>query len=352
MPILEIQRLSKSFGDKLVLRNISLCLEKGEILALLGASGSGKTTLARVICGSIRPERGSVKVNGKEVSGISPDCPLSFMPQESGFWAALPVRKQLELALKSRRARFSGKEGVNRLAELGGLQDRLPAYPSELSGGELRRLAFLRAVAVKCDLLILDEPFISIDEATEARMQQVFRQYVEDMGCAVLLITHDFDHALLLAKRAAILHGGTIVQNDEPGMLVRSPAHGAVVRVLGEINIWPASIATDDALSVETSAGQFPIPKECSVKNTHPRIAYFVPTQSLSLGEGHPGICGTVKSAITGARSLRVTLQKTTDGRRVEIGLPLTSEILENVRNNMSICVRWPTEEGRLLDDC
>ena len=351
MPVLEIQRVSKSFGNKPVLQDVSFSLEKGDILALLGSSGNGKTTLARLICGSIEPNRGMVKVDGRQVSGISEDRSLSFMPQESGFWAALSVRNQLELALKSKRARFSGKEGVNRLAEIGGLQDRLAAYPSELSGGELRRLAFLRAFAVKCDLLLLDEPFISIDEATEARMQQVFRQYVEEMGCAVLLITHDFDHALLLANRAAVLHGGTIVQNDEPDILVRSPAHGSVARILGEINIWPACLASD-TLFVDTPAGQFPIPKGYSVKKNHSSIAYFVPTHALSLGEGSPGIRGMVESAIPGARSLRVVLRTKTDGGRIEIGLPLTDRVLENVRKNNSICVRWSKEKGRILDDC
>ncbi len=350
MSVLEIEGLTKQFGTVSVLRNVSLTVAKGEIVSLLGVSGSGKTTLARIVCGLLEANSGSVRVAGKEVSGIDVNRPLSFMPQESGFWATLSLRSQLALALRSTRARYSRTEGIIKLAKLGALDDRLSAFPSELSTGELRRLAFLRAMAVECDLLILDEPFTSIDEATETRMQQIFRQYIEEVGCGVLLITHDFEHALLLADRAAVLHGGIIVQDDDPATLLRSPQHGAVVRVLGEINVWPASIPTKGSGIVDTTVGRFPLPRSFK-ERTAEQIVYTVPTESLSLGEGEPGIRGIVESAIPGSRSLHVVLRRATDSKRLEVGLPLRSDVLEHVRTNLPIAIKWPVDEGRVLND-
>jgi iron(III) transport system ATP-binding protein len=348
--VLQAENLSKTFGSVPILRNLCLTIAKGEVVALLGVSGSGKSTFARLACGSLASDDGRVIVSGKSVNGLDEARPISYMPQEEGFWATLSVRRQLALVLHSPRARFPREEGIRQLAEDGKLMHRLSAWPSELSGGELRRLAFLRAIAVTCELLILDEPFSGVDESTEAHLQSVLRKYVDQIRCGVLMISHDFDHALLLADRAAVLHRGAITQKGTPLELLRSPKHGSVLRVLGAINVWPACISGEDSTSVRTSVGDFPLPHSFAICGPKLNLAYSVPHESVQLGIGTPGVRGTVVSAIPGSKALRLTLRND-DGSLLEIGLSPTHDKLKAVRCGSMISLKWAIDDAILIND-
>jgi ABC-type multidrug transport system ATPase subunit len=154
MSILSVDRVSKRYSTNQVLRTVSLELNKSTVLALLGQSGCGKTTLARLICGLLIPDVGKILVAGHEVRGLDLKQHVSYMPQDSGIWATLTVKRQLALVLQSKRARFSGAGGIEQLARLGSLETCLSSNIDKLSGGELRRLGFLRSIAISCDLMI------------------------------------------------------------------------------------------------------------------------------------------------------------------------------------------------------
>ena len=348
MNVLEARQVEKRFGDRAILRGVTLSIARGEVLALLGISGSGKSTFARLVVGMLPVDGGSIVVSGTAVRGIDGKRPLSYAPQEDGLWDTLTVRRQLGLALRSPRARFEVGNGVSALAEAGHLSHRLDARPSELSGGELRRLAVLRAIAVDCDLLVLDEPFAAIDAATEAHLQQLLRQYVRDVNCGVLLITHDVAHAIVLAQRAAVLHAGTIVQSDRPIVLIRSPAHASVLRVLGAVNLWPVIACSDDKTSVRTPVGALPIPPRGASEGR--RIMYYVPPECMRQGEKDAWIRGRVAAVAPGNRATRVLL-RVGENAIVEVEVPSHLDVLESIKLDSELGLVWVAADALLVSD-
>jgi ABC-type sulfate/molybdate transport systems ATPase subunit len=182
-------------------------------------------------------------------------------------------------------------------------------------------------------------------------MQRGFRGYLNEVGCAALLISHKFDHAMLLADEAAVLHNGRIVQKDKPTRLLRSPMHAAVVRVLGWTNVWQASIPHDIPGVIQTSIGTFPLPYGFEAPATIKHLAYCVPHEAMLLGKGTPGIEGIVEAAIPSQRVLRVVLRFAEKNSVFEIGLPLEPEILESVRSGRTVNIKWAANEARILND-
>lgn len=342
---------TKRFGDVSVLCGTSLKIGAGEVVALLGSSGVGKTTLARAVCGMIQLDSGMVSISGQVVGGVQAELGVSYMPQELGYWTTLTVRQQLTLALRSDRARFTVVDGVKKLVELVGLETRIDAECAELSGGELRRLALARAIAVDSRVLILDEPFSSVDVVSETNLQRVLRAYVGDIGCAVLMITHDFAHALLLAHRSAVMHAGNIIQDASPRELLKKPDHGAVARALGAHNVWDAVDVESllvglDAEVAEAGATTEDVPQTTS---SH-RMVYIVPYTAVNVGdESTVQVHGMIDAVIPGRGLLRVILRRNDCGRILEIGM--RDSLIDQVKPDCEATFSWGVEDGAFLPD-
>jgi ABC-type Fe3+/spermidine/putrescine transport system ATPase subunit len=300
-----------------------------------------------IVTGALAADSGRVTIDGKDPSDQASS--IGYMPQDLGLWATLNVTQQLRLMLHSRRRLYRTIKDLQAAAEEIGLSGRLKAFPAELSGGELRRLSFLRTMVIDSRLLVLDEPFSSVDSATQAVMQRKLRTYHEKTGCAVLLITHEFEQALLLANRAAVLHNGRIIQSGPPRDLCDNPIHGSVERVIGATNLWPARLSSDNGW-IETPLGKCRMPKSPGPLAGNPQLVYSVPVESLRLAEGAPGISGTVESAITGQRALLVFLRHNKDAL-LEFSLPLTSDTLAAIRPGKYVSISWDHEAARILED-
>jgi iron(III) transport system ATP-binding protein len=239
-----VSGLEKSLGGKAVLSGVSLTVETGSLTAILGASGSGKTTLLRLIAGLERPDRGAISLAGRIVDSSREHTPperrrIGYVPQEGALFPHLTVAANVGFALRRgglRRVSAESKR-VAELIEMVGLAGFERRMPHHLSGGERQRVALARALANGPDILLLDEPFSSIDAELRATMRREVVDVIRQAEATAILVTHDQDEALSIADRVAVLQHGTIVQFDEPAVLYRRPVNAEVARFIGHANL-------------------------------------------------------------------------------------------------------------------
>jgi iron(III) transport system ATP-binding protein len=267
---LDVVDLHKSFGTHPVLSGLDLSVPAGSFTAILGSSGSGKTTLLRLLAGFDRPDRGVVKIGERVVDGaaihVQPERRrIGYVPQEGGLFPHLTVAANVGFGL-SRGAR---RERVNELLELVGLADLGRRYPHQLSGGQQQRVALARALAVEPEVVLLDEPFASLDAHMRASVREEVQRILRASATTTLLVTHDQDEALSLADRVAVLRDGKIAQHATPQELYARPLDDRLARFVGEANLIAGVL---DGASVQTPLGKLPalwhgemLPTPCAV---------------------------------------------------------------------------------------
>ena len=209
--------LHKSFGTHPVLTGLDLNVPAGSFTAILGSSGSGKTTLLRLLAGFDRPDRGVLKIGERVVDGagvhVQPELRrIGYVPQEGGLFPHLTVAANVGFGL-SRTAR---RGRVRELLELVGLTDLGRRYPHQLSGGQQQRVALARALAIEPEVVLLDEPFASLDAHLRASVREEVQRILRASATTTLLVTHDQDEALSLSDRVAVLRDGKIAQHATP----------------------------------------------------------------------------------------------------------------------------------------
>ena len=231
--------LSKAFGSVVALEGVDLAVPAASLTALLGPSGCGKTTLLRVVAGFERPDRGSVTVGGRVVAGPGVHVPperrrVGIVPQEHALFPHLSVAANVGYGLARGPARAARVEEVLALAGLAGLGERMP---HELSGGQQQRVALARALAPEPSVVLLDEPFGSLDAALRADLRLEIATVLRDSGATAVLVTHDQDEALSMADRLAVMRDGHIVQVGPPDEVYRRPADLWVAGFVGRANV-------------------------------------------------------------------------------------------------------------------
>jgi iron(III) transport system ATP-binding protein len=255
-----VKGLRKSFGSHLVLAGLDLEVREGSLSAVLGPSGSGKTTLLRVLAGFERADGGSVEIGGRLVEGDGAHVPpeerrIGYVPQEGALFPHLDAAGNVGFGLP-RRMRKSGR--VAELLELVGLAGLGKLYPHQLSGGQQQRVAVARALATKPSLVLLDEPFSSLDQALRAEVRADVARVLSDTGTTAVLVTHDQDEALSLADQVAVLRDGKVAQLAGPEDLYYRPTDPMLARFVGEANILEATLSdgkADTALGAVAVAG-------------------------------------------------------------------------------------------------
>jgi ABC-type nitrate/sulfonate/bicarbonate transport system ATPase subunit len=215
MQILQVDGLSHSFGERDVLRNLSLSIDAGESVALLGANGSGKSTLLRLVAGLLTPTAGQITLVGSAAAAGRTEVGIVFQEARLLPWRTVlrNVTLPLELAGESLMSARATAEAALVRVGAGGLLDR---SPGEISGGERGRVALARALVRRPSLLLLDEPFAALDAITRARLDDELPELVA--GAATLLVTHDVAEALLVADRVLVLGSDGAIQLEVPGL--------------------------------------------------------------------------------------------------------------------------------------
>lgn len=239
MPVvLSLQSVNKTFAGQPVLSNLNLDVHEKEFLAVLGSSGSGKTTLLRLISGFDSPDSGEIQINnrvvfGKGINVLAEERRVGFVPQDAALFPHLSVSKNIEFGLTKLSAteRSARVTELLRLVDLVGFEERMP---HELSGGQRHRVALARALAPKPDLILLDEPFSSLDAELRVRLREDVRKVIAKAGITAIMVTHDQEEALSMASRVAILRDGEFAQIGNPSEIYQSPTDIEMATFLGD----------------------------------------------------------------------------------------------------------------------
>jgi len=252
MTSLVVSDLVKGFGTKPVLTGVSFRVETGTLTAILGPSGSGKTTLLRVICGFERAEAGRIELDDEVVDDPTRFVPperrrIGYVPQEGNLFPHLTVAGNVRFGL---RRGADSRRRVAELLEMIGLADRARSYPHQLSGGQQQRVALARALAVQPRLVLLDEPFASLDASLRASVRADVARILRGAGATALLVTHDQDEALSMSDSVAVIRDGVIAQFDTPRAIYARPLDADLAHFVGDVNMLPGSFDGDAVTTV------------------------------------------------------------------------------------------------------
>jgi ABC-type Fe3+/spermidine/putrescine transport system ATPase subunit len=253
-PYLSIDALTVSYGATRVLDNVSLGVERGEMIALLGSSGCGKTTLLRAIAGFVRPESGAIRVGGKDITHLPPEArETAMMFQSYALWPHMNVADNIAYGLRMRgwtRAAIASR--VTDMLKLLQLDGFGPRAVTQLSGGQRQRVALGRALAIDPHLLLLDEPMSNLDYKVRLELRHELRALQQRIGITAVYVTHDREEALTLSDRIAVIDAGRIVQVGAPEEIFHRPTSAFVAGFMGADNAIDVAQRDDGALGAAT----------------------------------------------------------------------------------------------------
>ncbi len=259
-PLVEIRKVSHSFGTHKVLNDVSLAVESGTYTVLLGPSGSGKTTLLSIIGGFVHPGEGSVFIRGKDFTGTPPARrPTATVFQDYALFPHLTVGNNVGFGLRMRGV--PGARRIGRVKEalaMVGLADAIHKRPHQLSGGQRQRVALARALVVEPAVLLLDEPLGALDLKLRRQMQDELKALQKRVGTAFIHVTHDQEEAMALADHCVVMSDGRIEDQGPPERVYSRPASRFSATFMGESTLLSGKILNlgMDEIRIETSVGQ------------------------------------------------------------------------------------------------
>lgn len=233
--VLHFENITKRFGEIVALDRVSLDVERGEILALLGPSGCGQTTLLRVAAGFEQPDEGRVYLDGQDITDLPPHRrKVNTIFQNYALFPHLSVRENIAFGLRVKGvARRQIREEVDRMLALVQMEDRADKKPGQISGGQKQRVAIARALINRPDVLLLDEPLAALDLKLRQRMLIELDRIHDEVGITFLFVTHDQGEAMSLSDRIAVMNQARIEQIGTPSRIpatrsTRRPSPGAI----------------------------------------------------------------------------------------------------------------------------
>lgn len=284
---LQLRDLAKSFGDHRVLSGLSLDLEEGEILALLGLSGSGKTTALRLLAGFETPDEGSIRVAGDDVVGLAPaKRGFGMVFQHYALFPHMTVAENIAFGLEAQgwdAGRIAPR--IQEMLELVDLKDFGSRRVSEISGGQQQRVALARALAPEPRVLLLDEPLSNLDPSLRERTRRELRAAVKRIGITTVIVTHEQEEAFHVGDRVAVLHDGHLQQVAVPEVLYRKPASRFVATFIGR-----ASTVQGVVREVETQQGSTQHTQTQRAQTQRARVEILGARWSGVTPEGAPGL--------------------------------------------------------------
>ena len=260
--VLELDGVSKAYGETPVIEGLSLSVHEGELLTLLGPSGCGKTTTLRLIAGLERPTGGTVRIEGEPVAGggdafLPPEeRDVGVVFQEFALFPHLTARENVAFGLVD-RPEAERERRVDDLLELVGLTDHGEKYPEALSGGQQQRVALARSLAPEPRLLLLDEPFSNLDVDLRVEMREEVRRILDEAGVTAVSVTHDQEEAMSISDRVAVMYDGQLEQVGAPERVFQQPRSRFVASFLGHASVLAGTVDGD---VVRTGLG--PVPME------------------------------------------------------------------------------------------
>jgi sulfate transport system ATP-binding protein len=241
---IEIENIGKQFGSFTALKDVSLSIPSGELVALLGPSGSGKTTLLRIIAGLETPDVGRILFNGEDTTSRHVrERRVGFVFQHYALFRHMTVFDNIAFGLNvrprsTRPSKSEIRDKVMELLRLVQLEVLAQRYPAQLSGGQRQRIALARALAVEPQVLLLDEPFGALDAQVRAELRRWLRKLHDEIHVTSVFVTHDQEEALEVADRIVVMNKGRIEQAGTPDQVYEHPANPFVLNFLGNVNLF------------------------------------------------------------------------------------------------------------------
>ncbi|MFA6866929.1 MAG: betaine/proline/choline family ABC transporter ATP-binding protein [Clostridia bacterium] len=256
--MIEFRNIVKDFGKHRVLDHISLIINDGDLVAVIGESGCGKTTLLKMANLLVKPTSGKILVDGVDITDKSVDIiemrrSMGYVVQSTGLFPHMTVKQNIELIPKIKNV---DKEEVSKRVieymNMVGLDTKtyLDRYPTELSGGQQQRIGVARAYAIHPKIILMDEPFSALDPMTRSDLQDELNNIQADFHKTIMFVTHDMDEAIKIADKICIMNKGKILQYDTPENILKNPIDDYVANFVGKNRIWqsPEFIGVKDVM--------------------------------------------------------------------------------------------------------
>ena len=242
--MIEFRGINKIFKNNIVLYDINLKLEEGQIIVFVGPSGCGKTTTVKMINRLIKPTSGQVLINGEDISKknvINLRRNIRYVIQQTGLFPHMTIKENIEIVAKMQKMKSKEiEEKTRELLEMVGLDYEKFAdrYPAQLSGGQQQRVGIARALITNPDIILMDEPFSALDPITRSQLQDELINIQTQFKKTIIFVTHDMDEAIKIADKICIMGKGRVIQYDDPETILKNPANEFVSNFVGKNRIW------------------------------------------------------------------------------------------------------------------
>jgi putative spermidine/putrescine transport system ATP-binding protein len=301
MTFIDIRNLKKSFGPTTVVHDFALSVERGEFVSFLGPSGCGKTTILRMIAGFETATAGSIRIDGREVTGLPPaKRNVGMVFQAYALFPNMTVAGNIAFGLKV--AKWSGAAIAARVDEMLGLiklPDIADRYPYQLSGGQQQRVALARAIAVKPEVLLLDEPLSALDAKIRVSLREEIRALQKELGITTIFVTHDQEEALSMSDRIVVMNEGRAEQIGTPFEVYNYPRTRFVASFVGTLNLLNATVV-DAATGHLAIDGQHVLAaKAVEGRAAGDTVSVALRPEAVDFGgasEGRDALAGTVEA--------------------------------------------------------
>lgn len=345
-----INDLSVGYGGQEVLALEELTVRAGEFISILGPSGCGKTTLLNAIAGFVPPQRGTIRIGGKDITSLAPHRrDLGVVFQNYALFPHLSVAGNVGYGLRVRgMTRSSRRERVAEMLELVGLDQYADRRPNQLSGGQQQRVALARGLAISPEVLLLDEPLSNLDAQLRRQMRIELREIQEAVGTTMVFVTHDQDEALSMSDRVALFNAGRLEQLGTPESIYRSPRTRFAADFMGAANLLHGTVL--DAGTIQVRGGRLPV---CTGTAKGTEVDIAIRQEQITLGGPHEseGVPGTVHlRSFTGSHWAFVV--EVLDGVRLSVEVPdRTGQEWTPPREGENVTVSWTPDAPHVLNE-
>jgi putrescine transport system ATP-binding protein len=350
-PYVEVERVSKSFGDFTAVKDVSLKVYKGEIFCLLGASGCGKTTLLRMLGGFETPSSGRILIDGEDMTGVPPyERPVNMMFQSYALFPHMNVEQNVAFGLKQDRLpKAQIQERVATMLDLVKMGDYAQRKPHQLSGGQRQRVALARSLVKRPKLLLLDEPLGALDKKLREHTQFELISLQDKLGVTFIVVTHDQEEAMTLASRIGVMNHGEIVQAGTPSEIYEFPNSRFVADFVGSVNMFEGKLIEDEPDYVRIGSAELggtiyvshgiSAPPEATVWAALRPEKIFM-SISAPAGGADNVVRGNVQD-IAYLGDLSIYLVKLATGKVVRVTQPNTSRHAEAIGWDQQVYLSW-----------
>lgn len=348
--LVRLRGVSRNFGKVEAVKPLDLDIRRGDFVAILGPSGCGKTTLLRMIGGFVHPSTGTVEIDGRDVTKLNPEHrPTNMVFQGYGLFPHMTVRQNVAYGLKiAGRPRKEIDQRVDEALDLIQLGELASRTIDKLSGGQQQRIALARALILRPDVLLLDEPLAALDLKLRQAMQEELRRIHQQIGGTFVFVTHDQSEALALANRIAVMDGGALVQVGDAEEIYFKPRTRFVSMFIGEANVFDARrtgdvVTLQDGQTARTFADTGPDgPVTLMIRPESMHLVAATDTSEMSLP-------ATVNDVLFLGALVRFVLQ--TDGGQHVIVHETDLAWRERVKTGDHVTLGWALGNQRVIDE-